>query len=550
MAWPRVDRGNGRGRGLSIPAIAADLYGYWPLADASSTHRWAEQSVPPFVDVGGVPRATGATYGAEADFNNDDSKYLRHAIQPSGFRFGGGATDWTLALVINRRTGSGQQAVVSSGTFLLWEQGSLTSFAYCGGVLRFGPAGAQPAVDTPTPLVIRYNATTRVMRMKVGAGAETSATMPAAIDADGAYVYLGQDFGLGAGAKKLLARLSHLAFWRRELNDAERDQYLANPRYPFAATLADRIGISLPRAWSVRQRSGGTAAIPVAGYYYGPTTPTAIEYRLDSGSWQTLDAAPANGVYAGTVSGVAARAARYSLSVRFSNSTGVSSTVNYVGVGDVFLLAGQSNCEGHVAAAQSYTRSGDLSASMVRSDNGWLELADPTSSPNHDQPGSYWPHMVTDLLPLRDVPIAILNRGDGGTSITAWLPGQPLYETAVADAQTVGGVAAVLWHQGESDALAGMAQATYEGHLTTLAAGVTTDLACPLLAARLQNSSGIGDAAENAIRAAVDAKVADLTIKAGPDLSDLATDDAYHLTNNSSAQTAGERWAVAVDAAI
>jgi len=59
----------------------------------------------------------------------------------------------------------------------------------------------------------------------------------------------------------------------------------------------------------------------------------------------------------------------------------------------------------------------------------------------------------------------------------------------------------------------------------------------------MHNSMAIPDDSEAAVRrAVVDAANALDTVLLGPDLSDLASDDQYHLRSDASLQTAAERW--------
>lgn len=550
----RVTAVTGTTAGPALPSIATGLYGYWPLSEAVGKKRWASQAVPPFNEVGSVPRATGAAYGPEADFNNDDAIYLRHSPEPSGFKLGGGGTDWTVAVTINRRTGSGQQTLLETGSWWLLDFDGPWFVPNVGGVMQTGlPQGSAPVVGTPTPVVIRYNATTRLVRIKVGATAEVSGTVPGIIDADSGYLYMGHS-AVHTGTP-LIAKLSHLAFWRRELSDSERDQYLANPRYPFDASPTDQITVSEPRPRQVLPMTAHRVAdVPVTGRYTGPTTPTTVEYEIDySGVWHTLDAAPANGLFTGTIRGLPARDKRYTVRVRFSNATGVTGTVGSVGVGYVLLGIGQSNMAGHGLNAQAYTPSATAVASMSRVDNGVLDLADPSQASVPEtagQPGSYLVHVAGELLARTGLPVMVLNRAVGGTVISSWQAGQPNYTMAVADTLYFGPPHLVLWHQGESDAQAGMDTATYQGYLSSLAGNVLADLGCKLASVRLQTFSAATGPQQAAIRTAVDNLVTAGTIKAGGDLSGLNADDAYHLQSDSNLRAAGAIVGTAVAAAL
>lgn len=53
-----------------------------------------------------------------------------------------------------------------------------------------------------------------------------------------------------------------------------------------------------------------------------------------------------------------------------------------------------------------------------------------------------------------DVQVGIIAQADGGTCLNQWMPGQPLYESAVSQAKFAmreSEIKAILWHQGEGD---------------------------------------------------------------------------------------------------
>jgi serine/threonine protein kinase len=139
--------------------------------------------------------------------------------------------------------------------------------------------------------------------------------------------------------------------------------------------------------------------------------------------------------------------------------------VAHVGVGEVFVGAGQSNST-NCAPERLQQRSG-----MVASFSGteW-QLADDPQPGVHDNStgGSYWPAFGDALYAKYQVPIGIASTGHSGTSVSQWQPNGELFRWMVTRMQQLGrdGFRAVLWHQGESDV--GMAADEYARRLTTV----------------------------------------------------------------------------------
>lgn len=143
----------------------------------------------------------------------------------------------------------------------------------------------------------------------------------------------------------------------------------------------------------------------------------------------------------------------YALQLRaFAGSTEVASaTVPHFGVGEVFLVAGQSNSTNSGGEGQLKVASGMVSTF----DGSSWRIADDPQPGVHDRStgGSPWPAFGDALYERLRVPVAVAVTGHGGTSITQWKKGDELFEWAMTRARQLGklGFRAVLWHQGESD---------------------------------------------------------------------------------------------------
>jgi hypothetical protein len=220
------------------------------------------------------------------------------------------------------------------------------------------------------------------------------------------------------------------------------------------------------RDYRLFQRDGSNqaAGVRLIGTYDG--APTAIQWRYNGGGWATLDAAPSGGAFDATVT--LPGPAQGPLEVRFANDTAVSAALSYVGVGDIFIAAGQSNALGwSTSYLQPVPPPEHAGWKAVVFDMGhtWRENMETPSAPfsGVDAPvysafftrasGSYYGHLAT-LAMAAGVPIAVVPAARGSSSIDMWSASNPgntttLYGALQATAQKVGTSRAVLWWQGE-----------------------------------------------------------------------------------------------------
>jgi hypothetical protein len=135
--------------------------------------------------------------------------------------------------------------------------------------------------------------------------------------------------------------------------------------------------------------------------------------------------------------------------------------IEHVGIGEVFVGAGQSNstsCGGLGSQSPLDGRTQPQSG-LVTTFNGseWRIANDPQPG-SHDEAiyasGSFWPAFGDAMAAKYRVPIGVAVTGHGGTSINAWKKGGELFNWSLGRMRELGpkGFRAVLWHQGESDA--------------------------------------------------------------------------------------------------
>jgi eukaryotic-like serine/threonine-protein kinase len=194
---------------------------------------------------------------------------------------------------------------------------------------------------------------------------------------------------------------------------------------------------------AVRGRVGVTASrveARISGN--GPKGPLEGRWesvKLDAARTFSIDLkAPAGGWYA-----VDVRALDDDQSV-------ASTTVGHVGIGEVFVIAGQSNSTncGEERLKQTSGMVSTFSGKKWRlADDPQLGVKDGTTG------GSPWPIFGDALYEQFHVPIGIASTGYMGSSIAQWNPDSDLFRWMTQRMQQLDnhGFRAVLWHQGEAD---------------------------------------------------------------------------------------------------
>jgi hypothetical protein len=168
------------------------------------------------------------------------------------------------------------------------------------------------------------------------------------------------------------------------------------------------------------------------------------------GPWQTLPAVKPDRSFEGEVPAGAGGWYRVELRALRGDQVVARAAVDHVGIGEVFVVAGQSNST-NCSRDKLRTRSGMVA---TFGGDGWRPADDPQPGVHdHSRGGSCWPAFGDALYARYQVPIGIASTGHLGTSVKAWQPGGELFQWLTARMRQLGrhGFRAVLWHQGESD---------------------------------------------------------------------------------------------------
>lgn len=134
-------------------------------------------------------------------------------------------------------------------------------------------------------------------------------------------------------------------------------------------------------------------------------------------------------------------------------------SVEPFGVGEVFLIAGQSYASGANDENLKVTEPQRRVAAFNWRDDRWQVCDDPV--PHVGPKGTIWPALGDLLAPLLQVPVGFVNAAVGGTSTRQWAVDGPLFADLVVAGKKTGRFRAVLWQQGESDVIERTSTADY-----------------------------------------------------------------------------------------
>lgn len=280
------------------------------------------------------------------------------------------------------------------------------------------------------------------------------------------------------------------------------------------------------------------------------------EYRLlengKDSTWKKLIVHPGRGGFSASFSAPAGGWRRFELRASVEGTVIAQTSVEHVGVGEIFVVAGQSNSANHGEERQTVKTD-----RVVTFDGRFWHIANDPQPGASGEGGSFIPPLGDALAQKFEVPIAFVSCGIGATSVREWLregtafPNPPTIESNVQKLDSGGWASkgeiydrfnrrmfklgsdrfrAVLWHQGESDAnqtdkSRSLSQTQYRSYLEKLITDsrARLDWRVPWFVAQASYHAP-GDESDPAIRAAQASLWRDGVALEGPDTDALKGD--------------------------
>lgn len=297
--------------------------------------------------------------------------------------------------------------------------------------------------------------------------------------------------------------------------------------------------ISIPQTRQIYQRNvSNLGAVTITGTYVGAYTVIQAQASVINGGtpvgWQNIVIGNMGSPFTGTLN---LAPGWYNVQVRVLNGAALSNptTVTKVGVGELFICAGQSLLANYGQTANNVT---DDRVSARTYAGAWQIANDPQPL-NGDASikASPIPLIGSALAVYLNMPVGFMDAAVGGTSTDTWIA--TLYASNLLPAMQAFGLTkfrAILWEQGQQDALIGNSTATYEANTTTIINQSRSDAGWNVPWGIADRSTIQTNTAFPTIQAGQDWLVANTTFAFGGSDSDSITNaDRYDTTHFNTA---------------